>query len=283
MCPVRSKFLQSRHYNHGIPSSIFYHEVDLISAHLFLLSLASICFYHWLLLAQLLSHLRMSVTPWIASRQASLSITISWSLPKLKQKNTEDICSVQFSHSVVSDSLRPHESQHARPPCPSPTPGVHSNSRPSSLWCHPAISSSVVPFSSCPQSLPASGSFPESQFFQSGGQRIGVSASVIPIQGWFHLAPTDLMSFPISPPSKDRDKWYRRSLDKKGGWTFWVPGSQHELAKKQKQTNQKKTKHTHAKILVSSGRFLEEEDSQDLQTQAEFQMVNTGKKSQGVL
>ena len=83
-CPVRCKFLQSRHYNHGIPSSIFYHEVDLISAHLFLLPLASICFYHWLLLAQLLSHLRMSVTPWIASRQASLSITISWSLPKLK-------------------------------------------------------------------------------------------------------------------------------------------------------------------------------------------------------
>ena len=71
--------------------------------------------------------------------------------------------SVQFSHSVVSDSLRPHELQHARPPCPSPTPRVHSNSRPSSRWCHPAISSSVVPFSSCPQSLPASESFPMSQ------------------------------------------------------------------------------------------------------------------------
>ena len=72
--------------------------------------------------------------------------------------------SVQFSHSVVSDSLQPHESQHARPPCPSPTPGVHSDSRPSNQWCHPAISSSV-PFSSCPQSLPASGSFPVSQLF----------------------------------------------------------------------------------------------------------------------
>ena len=70
--------------------------------------------------------------------------------------------SVQFSRSVVSDSWRPHESQHARPPCPSPTPGVHSDSRPSSQWCHPAISSSVVPFSSCPQSLPGSGSFPMS-------------------------------------------------------------------------------------------------------------------------
>ena len=71
----------------------------------------------------------------------------------------------QISHSVVSDSLRPHESQHARPPCPSPTPGVHSDSRPSSQRCHPAISSSVVPFSSCPQSLPASKSFPMSQLF----------------------------------------------------------------------------------------------------------------------
>jgi len=82
----------------------------------------------------------------------------------------------QISRSVVSDSLRPHESQHARPPCPSPTPGVHSDSRPSSQWCHPAISSSVVPFPSCPQSLPASESFPRSQLFASGGQSTGVSA-----------------------------------------------------------------------------------------------------------
>ena len=73
--------------------------------------------------------------------------------------------SVQFSRSVVSDSLRPHESQHARPPCPSPTPGVHWDSRPSRQWCHPAISSSVIPFSSCPQSLPVSESFPMSQLF----------------------------------------------------------------------------------------------------------------------
>ena len=76
----------------------------------------------------------------------------------------------QFSHSVVSNSLRPHELQHARPPCSSPTPGVHSDSCPSSLWCHPAISSSVVPFSSCPQSLLASESFPMSQLFTWGGQ-----------------------------------------------------------------------------------------------------------------
>ena len=77
---------------------------------------------------------------------------------------------IQFSRSVVSDSLRPHELQHARPPCPS-IPGVHPNSCPSSRWCHPAISSSVIPFSSCPQSLPASGSFPMSQFFTWGGQK----------------------------------------------------------------------------------------------------------------
>ena len=98
---------------------------------------------------------------------------------------------VQFSHSVMSDSLWPHEPQHARPPCPSPTPGVYSNLYLSSWWCHPAISSSVVPFSSCPQSLPASGSFLMSQLFASGGQSIGVSASasVLPMntQDWSPL------------------------------------------------------------------------------------------------
>ena len=98
------------------------------------------------------------------------------------------LSSVQFSPSVLSDSMRPHESQHARPPCPSPTPAVHPDSRPSSQWCHPAISSSVVPFSSCPQSLPASESFPVSQLFTWGGQSTGVSAlaSVLPkkSQGW---------------------------------------------------------------------------------------------------
>ena len=95
---------------------------------------------------------------------------------------------VQFSRSVVSDSLRPHESQHARPPCPWPTPRVHSDSHPSSQWCHPAISSSVVPFSSCPQSIPASESFPMSQLFTWGGQSTGLSAlaSFLPktSQGW---------------------------------------------------------------------------------------------------
>ena len=98
------------------------------------------------------------------------------------------ISSVQSSRSVVSNSLRPHELQHSRPPCPSATAKVHSNSRPSSRWCHPAISSSVVPFSSCPQSLPVSKSFPLSQLFTWGGQSTGVSAlaSFLPenTQGW---------------------------------------------------------------------------------------------------
>ena len=85
--------------------------------------------------------------------------------------------SVQFSLLVMSDSLRPHESQHAWPPCPSPTPGVHADSHPSSQWCHSAISSSVIPLSSCPQSLPASKSFSMSQLFAWGGQSTGVSAS----------------------------------------------------------------------------------------------------------
>ena len=131
--------------------------------------------------------------------QASLSMEFS-------RKNTgmdchfllQGNCSVQFSHSVRSDSLRPHESQHARPPCPSPAPGVHPNPRPSSWWCYPAISSSVVPFSSCPQSLPASESFPMSQLFTWGGQSTGVSA-LAPFlpkksQGWSPLEWTGWIS-----------------------------------------------------------------------------------------
>ena len=106
--------------------------------------------------------------------------------------------SVQFSDSVMSDSLWPHGLQHPRLHCPSPTPGACSNSCPSSQWCHPTISSSVVPFSSCLQSFPASGSFPISQFCTSGGQSIGASASasVFPmnIQDWFPLGLTGLIS-----------------------------------------------------------------------------------------
>ena len=108
------------------------------------------------------------------------------------------LSSVQFSHSVISNSLHPHESQHARLPCPSPTPGVYSNSCPSSRWYHPAISSSLVPFSSCPHSLPALGYFPMSQFSASGDQsiRVSASASVLPknTQGWSSLGWTGWIS-----------------------------------------------------------------------------------------
>ena len=110
--------------------------------------------------------------------------------------------SVQFSCSVVSDSLWPHESQHTRPPCPSPSPGVHSNSRPLSQWWHPDISSSLLPFPSCPQSLPASESLPMSQLFAWGGQSTGVSAlaSFLPrnSQGWSPL------EWLVGPPCSPR-------------------------------------------------------------------------------
>ena len=146
-----------------------------------------------------------------------------------------------FSRSVMSDSLRPHELQHARPPCPSPTPGVHSNLRPLSWWCHPAISSSVIPFS-CPQSLSASESFPMSQLFAWGGQSIGVSAlaSVLPMNtqdwsplewaGWMPFSPRDSQESSPTPQFKSinsqnlsflhsptltsiHDHWKKHSLD----------------------------------------------------------------------
>ena len=109
-------------------------------------------------------------------------------MKRKKKMRTQKLWPDQINHSVMSNSLRPHESQHARPPCPSPTPGVHPDSSPSSQWCHSAISSSVVPFSSCPQSLPASESFPMSQLFTWGGQstRVSALASFLPkkSQGW---------------------------------------------------------------------------------------------------
>ena len=120
------------------------------------------------------------------------------------------VFSVQFSRSVMSGSLWPHESQHARPPCPSPTPGVHSDSRPLSRWCHPAISSSVILFSSCPQSLPASESFPMSQLFTWGGQSTGVSAlaSFLPknTQDWSPLEWTGWISYILLKKNKKKKK-----------------------------------------------------------------------------
>ena len=129
-------------------------------------------------------------------------ILVSWMLSFKPAFSLSSFTFIQFSRSVVSDSLQPHESQHARPPCPSPTPGVYSNSCPSSRWCHPAISFSVVSFSSCPQSLPASGSFPMSQLFAWGGQSIGVSASasVLPVntKDWSPLGWTGWISLGLA-------------------------------------------------------------------------------------
>ena len=134
--------------------------------------------------------------------------------------------SVQFSRSVMSDSLRPHESQHTRPPCPSPTPTVHSDSRPSSQWCHPAISSSVIPFSSCSQSLPASESFPMSQLFSWGGQSTGVSASASfppkKSQGW---SPSEWTAW-ISLQSKGLSRVFSNTTVQKHQFFGAQPSSQ---------------------------------------------------------
>ena len=176
---------------------------------------------------RLVSCVWLFATLWIVAHQASLTMEFSrqeyWSglpFPSLGDISDRDwtqvtcfagrfftiwttgdilqVQSVQFSCSVVSDSLRPHELQHTRPPCPLPTPRVYSNSYPSSQWCHWAISSSVSPFSSCPQSLPASGSFPMSQLFTWSGQSTGVSASasVLPMntQDWSPLEWTGWIS-----------------------------------------------------------------------------------------
>ena len=159
-----------------------------------------------------------------------------------KQGHQQSIFSSVQSRSVVSNSLWPHESQNARPPCPSPTPRVHSDSRPLSQWCHPAISSSVVPFSSCPQSLPASESLPMSQLFAWGGQSIGVSAlasflpkstqdwSPLEWTGWISLQSRDSQESSPTPQFKSinssalsflhsptlasiHDHWKKHSLD----------------------------------------------------------------------
>ena len=119
------------------------------------------------------------VKGWKRNISVILVLILTGKVIYLEQKSECD--PVQFSCSVASNSLRPHEPQHARPPCPSPTAGVYPNPCPLSRCWHPAISSSFIPFSSCPQSLPASGSFQMSQLFTSGGQSIGVSTSVIPV------------------------------------------------------------------------------------------------------
>ena len=143
-----------------------------------------------------------------------------------KARDFQKHISVQFSHSVVSDSLWPHKLEHARPPCPLPTPEVHPNSCPSSQWCHPAIWSSVIPFSSCPQSLPASESFPMSQVFSWGGQSIGVSASapVLPMntQDWSPLEWTGW----ISLQSKGLSRVFSKTTVQKHQFFSTQPSSQ---------------------------------------------------------
>ena len=150
------------------------------------------------------SHIHTWLQEWVLNGDLWLARVNEWGSGADKQcKKIMSVLwvifsTVQFSLSVVSNSLWPHESWHARPPCPSPTPRVHSNSRPLSWWCNPAISSSVVPFSSCLQPLPASGSFPMSQLFAWGSQSIGVSASasVLPrnTQDWSPLEWTGQIS-----------------------------------------------------------------------------------------
>ena len=139
------------------------------------------------------------------------------------------ISSVQFSRSVISDFLRPHEWQHTRPPCPSPTPGVHSDSHPLSQWCHPAISSSIIPLSSCPQSLPALESFPMSQLFAWGGQSNGVSAlaSFLPKkpQGW---SPSECTGW-ISLQSKGLSRVFSNTTVQKHQFFGAQPSSQSRL------------------------------------------------------
>ena len=172
-----------------------------------------ILFYHIFFLPLAMAYFFMSRMPvqfqpsqplskqWNGRREGSrCSFFVLQNLREIPQHTPAyvSVSSVQFSHSVVSDSLRPQGLQHARPPCPSPTPRVHSNSCPLNWWRHPTISSSVVPFSSCLQSFPALGSFPVSQLFAWGGQSIGVSASasVLPmnIQDWFPVRWTGWIS-----------------------------------------------------------------------------------------
>ena len=145
---------------------------------------------------------------------------------KIVNSTKGQIRSDQISRSVMSDSLRPHESQHARPPCPSPTPGVHSDSHPSCQRCHPAISSSVVPFSSCPQSFPASESFPMSQLFAWGGQSTGISAlvSFLPkkSQGW---SPSEWTGW-ISLQSKGLSRVFSNTTVQKHQFFSAQPSSQ---------------------------------------------------------
>jgi len=159
-------------------------------------------------------------------KKESEKVGLNFNIQKTKIMVSSPIKSVQLSRSVVSNFLRPHESEHTRPPCPSPTPGVHSDSRPLSQWCHPAISSSVVPFSSCPQSLPASESFPLSQLFAWGGQSTRVSALTSFLtkksQGW---SPSEWTGW-ISLQSKGLSRVFSNTTVQKHQFLGAQPSSQ---------------------------------------------------------
>ena len=151
--------------------------------------------------------------------------SVAYSFIELDKGVVHVISLVQFSHSVVSDALRPHGLQHARPPCPSPTLGACSNSCPLSRWCHPSISSSVITFSSCLQSFPGSRCFPMSQFFAPGGQSTGASASasVLPrnIQCWFPLGLTGLISLQSKGLSRVFSNTMKEEWDPNKAKLFW--------------------------------------------------------------
>ena len=165
------------------------------------------------------------LSPPLGSWTSFINLPRNW----LSHSYTYTFSSLQFSRSVMSHSLQSIESQHARPPCPSPTPGVHSDSCPSSQWRHPAISSSVVPFSSCPQSLPASGSFPMSQVFTWGGQstRVSALASVLPkkSQDW---PPSEWTGW-ISLQSKGLSRVFSNTTVQKHQFFGTQPSSQSTL------------------------------------------------------
>ena len=172
--------------------------------------------------------------PYFLSQSPKNKYTVSYQnnfLGFMLSISCPEVSVLQFSRSVLSYSLRPHESQHARPPCPSPTPGVYPNSCSSTRWCHPAISSSVIPFSSCPQSLAASGSFPVSQLFIWGGQSIGVSAStsVLPMntQDW-------------SP----------------SGWTGWISLQSKGLSRVFSNTTVQKHQFSGAQLSLQSSSYI---------------------------
>ena len=162
----------------------------------------------------------------LATHKASCNVSQHWLKDGKASTFYGNHSSVQSSRSVVSDSLRPHEPQHARHPCPSPTPGVYSNACPLNQWCHPTISSSVVPFSSRAQSFPASGSLQMSQLFASGGQSTGVSAStsVLPMntQDWSPLGWTGWISLSAQGTLKSLLQHHSSKASILRCWTFFI-------------------------------------------------------------